>query len=75
MQFSAKVWLFFCHFPRFVGARDDDLFETRIVPQRVPLRLELEETIAERIRNALYRSDLFDGEIFLTRPTYRFGLD
>src|SRR5205814_2460353 len=48
--------------------RGDNLFKARIAAQRVPVRMELEKAIAQGVRDALQRRDLFDGAIFLTSP-------
>src|SRR5207244_12639097 len=48
--------------------RGNDFLEARIATQRVPVRVKFEKAIAEGVRNALQRRDLFDGAIFLTSP-------
>src|SRR5882724_368100 len=48
--------------------RGNDFLEARIATQRVPVRVKFEKAIAEAVRDALHRRDLFDGAIFLTSP-------
>src|SRR6266480_94802 len=48
--------------------RGNDFLEARIATQRVPVRVDFEKAIAEGVRNAFHRRDLFDGAIFLTSP-------
>src|SRR6266550_1796984 len=48
--------------------RGDNFLKTRIATQRVPVRVKFEKAIAEDVRDALHRRDLFDGAIFLTSP-------
>ena len=48
--------------------RGDDFLKARIATQRVPVRVKFESAIAERVRDALHRRDLFDRPIFLTSP-------
>jgi hypothetical protein len=48
--------------------RGDNFLEARIATQRVPVRMEFEKAIAEGVRHALHRRDLFDGPILLTSP-------
>src|SRR6266542_6013581 len=48
--------------------RSDNFLKTRIATQRVPLRVEFQNAIAEGVRDTLHRGDLFDGTIFLTSP-------
>jgi hypothetical protein len=67
-NFSKKT-KFFGHFLRaFWRKRSDDFIETRLLAQRIPLRLELEKSIAKGVRNALHRSDLLDGKIPFPSP-------
>src|SRR5262249_4002113 len=48
--------------------RSDDFFESRMTAKRVPMRMEFEQAVAERVRNPLNPFDLFNGEVFLTNP-------
>src|SRR6266480_622233 len=48
--------------------RGDNFLKTRIATQRVPVRVQFKNAVAESARRALHRRDLFDRPIFLTSP-------
>src|SRR4029450_8454951 len=56
-------------FPLLRCERGPDFLEAWIATQRVPVRVEFEKAVAERIRDALHFRDLLDGAIFLTSPS------
>jgi hypothetical protein len=47
----------------------DDFLKARVAAQRIPARMKFEKAVAEGVRNAFHRRDLFDGAIFLTSPS------
>ena len=49
--------------------RGDNFLETRVATQRIPVRVKFEKTVAEGVRDAFNRRDLFNGAIFVTDPS------